>query len=198
MKLLDKLSPPETLWYEDAEGNEIDWDKRSYMPPDNWSGGRMYQHSMNVVVEHSICEDYQRGHWVVRFLYWLISKMPTKWQRMSSQRYRGQTGIGAGFDIINYLVRQRNFRFEEACVIYADLCEHCINKCEYDLVGRVYSSNSNTYCKHCPTIDPKYAAKHHLWCCYRTFKLGGDVAKAYKNVSVYSDEKYMKENRVSY
>lgn len=195
---LDKLTKPETLWYENEQGEKIDWDIRNMVHPECYYDGGVYQYSQNVVVTQSICRQYQEPHWIVRTLYWLIRKMPDKWQKISSQVYESQTTINSSYKIIKYLVEQRNFSFSDACIISSRLCERCCNVCECELAGQQYNSWSNTHCDYCKVIDPDYDMKHKLWCCYRTFKLDGDVAKAYKNVSVYSDETYMKKHRVDY
>jgi len=203
---LDLLDKPKTYWYEDLKGNEIPWDIHGSgdpFPP-NYSKGEVYQHTVGLEVRESICQEYKDPAWPVRFLKWLIRKMPSSWQGNPSQIFAGGSTVNCAYPVIKYLVENRDFSLNEAAVLSSQLCERCFNICCWEVEGhdlaleQHYLDTSNTSCKYCEIIDQDYFNKHRMWCCYRTFKFGGDVAKAYKNVSVYSDEKYMKANGVTY
>jgi len=197
---LDLLKPLDTLWFEDEDGNKLDWNIGMIpQTPAQYKEGLAYQHSHDLIVEHSICKPYVEPKWPVRWLIALIDIMPNKWKGSSNEIFRGATSISNGsYEMIKYLVEQRKFSLVDAHIVLSQMCSRCYNICNYELQGQIYQANGNTYCKHCKIIDPEYATKHHIWCCYRTFRLGGDVAKAFKNVSVYSNKEYMEKHGVSY
>lgn len=201
---IDSISKPKTFWYEDLDGNEIPWDIYSDDPfPSNYKQKEVYQNCVGLEVRHSVCKQHSDPAWPIRLMKWIIKKMPNSWKGNPSEIYAGSTTINCCYPIVKYLVENRGFSFNEAAVAASQMCERCMNLCLVELANEQVSPGyfdriSSTHCKYCKEMDPEYNNKHRVWCCYRTFKLGGDVAKAYKNVSVYSDEKYMKENRVSY
>jgi hypothetical protein len=199
---LDNLDKPKHYWYEDLDGNEIDWDWKSNNPfPDNYSEGEVYQHCISLEVSHSICKQHKKPAWPIRMLKWLISKMPNSWQGNPSQIFVGHSTIGSAYPIIKYLVENRKFRLDEAAILASKLCERCYNVCLKELGDKSIQINyrtPNVNCSSCKYIDPDYNQRHKLWCCYRTFKLGGSVKKALETGYVSSSEEYMKRNGITY
>lgn len=197
---LDNINEPRTFWYEDQDGNDV---------PFEWGDvpkveGGCYQHSVNMEVSHSICTQFEDPAWPIRFLKWLIKKMPNSWKGSPSQLCRGTSTINGCYPIVKYLVEKRDFSFNDAAVVASQLCERCMNICLWELEGHdltleeSYLSNTTTFCDYCKDIDAAYEQQHKLWCCYRTYKFGGDVAKAYRDISVNSNKEYMKKHGITY
>ena len=196
---LDNLPKPETFWFEDKGGNKLYVDT-SHGMPDFPEAQTWYMHSYTAEVRHSVCTKRKDAKWPIRFLKWLIRHSPNNWKETPSEVYEGSTTIGVLYPPVKYLVENRGWNFSDAIVAASNLCERCMNIAiweaeEHDLsLEQRYLSSVNTYCNSCKYIDPDYAERHRVWCCYRTFKLGGgDVAKAWKNVSVYSAPGYWNE-----
>lgn len=188
---LDSLPKPDTLWYEDKNGDKLDVDI-SHGHPDFPKDTEWYQHHEWACVRYSVCTRSSKPKWPVRILSWLIKRMPDKWQGNSSQIGSGETTINCMYPVIKYLVEQRDWSFNLACVASSRLCSRCMNICLWECEGHDLSSEQHyldttkTVCQYCKYIDPEHLNKYRVWCCYRTLKLGGDIAQAYKNMSVYS------------
>lgn len=188
---LDAISKAKTFWYEDQHGNDVPFDLNQGMP-DNNDKLKLTQHTRILEVRETIYGSSKEAAWPVRMLKWLIKIMPNSWKGHGPQLWGFSTTVGCNYPIVKYLVEKRNFGFNEAAVTASILCERCMNICLWECEGRdlaleeSYLKSSKTYCKYCDEIDEDYARQHKMWACYRTMKLGGDVGKAYKNVSVYS------------
>lgn len=190
MRAVDKISPPCTFYYEDTDGNEVPFDYQNGMPDRIWHA----QHSKGVLVQHSIVfGDVREDKWPVKVLKWILYKLPESWRKSSSMSFN--TTINSGYPMIKYLVEQRGFRFNEACVAVSTMCGRCGDICDNEINGLPVSLDykwPNQYCSYCNVIDPEYVMRRRIWCCYRTMKMGGDVAKAYKDISPNSAPDYFK------
>jgi hypothetical protein len=185
MQSLDKIEPPCTFYYEDTDGNEVPFDWNNGMPDRKWHA----QHSKGVLVQHSICfgeRNKKKDLWPVRLTKWLLYRMPTTWKK-SEISMSFNTTINHDYQIIKYLVENRKFKFNDACVVVSELCGRCSDIIYSELNNATfidsYCSLPNMCCNYCNTIDPIYSVRRRVWCCYRTIKLGGDVKKAYKENS---------------
>ena len=185
---LDNLPRQELLWYQDQDGNKFNQNEWNGLPKD--SSKTWYQHCMNTTVEHTIYQGHVRKKWPVRFLKWMIRKMPASWHGHSPLAYTGRTTIGCIYPIVKYLVENKGWHFSEACAVSSQLCEKCLNTCLDECQGTTSNYSSKTYCDYCQYIDPGHLEKYRVWCCYRTLKLGGDVAKAWNEMSVNSSPGY--------
>ena len=191
MRAIDKLKPPCLFYYEDTEGNNIPYDLVNDPPnhPRKWYA----QHSLDVSARHEICFGfYKKDLWPIKFMKWLMRKMPESWKRADKFGYSSHT-IHGGFPMVKYLVEQRGFSFTEACVTCGNMCGRCQDICEADINGTTYVKDytlPNTHCQSCDILDPDYINYRRVWACYRTMKLGGDVAKAYKTGSPESSKYY--------
>lgn len=97
--------------------------------------------------------------------------------------------INGGFPIVKYLVEQRNFTFNEACIIYSQMCEKCANHCLYelgDLQHKVNYNNIKMLCEHCETIDPEHYYCQRTMACYRALKNGDDIEKTFNEYSKHT------------
>ncbi len=80
------------------------------------------------------------------------------------------------------------------------VCDHCGAIAEIEINGedpnslhhKAYLKTCRSYCKYCEIMDPKYYNDRRIWCCYRTLKMGGDIKKAYKEMSPNSADGYFK------
>lgn len=191
MKAIDKITPPCTFYYEDIDGNFVPFDYQKGMPDHDkpWHA----QHSKGVLVQHSICfgkRNKKLDAWPVRLLKWLLRKAPQSWKKSDISMSFHST-INSAYPIIKYLVEQRQFRFNDACVVASEMCGRCSDICEGDINGTTVIPNynlPNVYCKFCDIIDPQYVFYRRVWACYRTMRMEGDVAKAYKEISPNSRE----------
>lgn len=192
MRAIDKISPPDTFYYEDVEGNFLPFDLQKGMPDHDkpWHA----QHSKHVLVQHSIVFGTDKDDkWPVKALKWLLQKMPDSWKKSWSMSFNST--INSAYPMVKYLVEQRKFRFNDACVAVSEMCGRCSEICEGDLDGVVVVPDykwPNMYCKYCDVIDPEYVMRRRIWCCYRTMKMQGDIAKAYKENSPNSSKDYFK------
>jgi len=193
---LDNLPEPETLWYEDQNGEKMDFDL-SLGCPESKEGQTLYQHSESACVRQTICGDYKEAKWPIRFLKWLSRKMPNSWQGRAGTLAAGETTINCLYPVVKYLVEERDWHFSDACVSASRLCERCMNICLWECEGhdyinkeQHYLSSAKTYCRHCNDIDQDYAERYRVWCCYRTLKLGGGVSKAWNEITVDSAPGY--------
>ena len=190
MRAIDKISPPDTFYYEDTDGNMVPYDYQKGMPDRKWHA----QHSKHVIVQHSICFGTDSSDkWPVRLLKWLLKKMPSSWNKQWSMTFNAT--INSAYPMVKYLVEQRQFRFNDACVAVSEMCGRCGDICEGDMNGVVIVPDykwPNMYCKFCDVIDPEYVAWRKVWSCYRTMKMKGDIAKAYKENSPNSGKDYFK------
>lgn len=170
--IIDTLNAPDSLWYEDRNGNKVDVDISQGFPSDQ---RLKYQISKLLVVEESICNicEHQKSKWPVRFFEWILNKMPQRWrEEKSGVIYRGHTTINSMFSIIQYLVFKRGWNLNDAAVLCADLCSRCSNILLNELnpnEGRASSDKDfrGTWCKYCKTIDPDYDKRHRIWWVYR-------------------------------
>lgn len=182
---LDKIEPPKTFYYENKDGNEVPFNWNMGFPDFEWTE----QHSKGVVVQHTICfAGENRDNWAIRSLKWIIRILPNKWKRQGHLTFN--CTINHDYPIIKYLVENRKFKFGDACVVVSELCGRCNDIVYSELNGTAFSDTTHPHmhCKYCNVIDPAYSARRKLWCCYRTFKLKGDVEKAWKENSVYGSE----------
>lgn|SRR5574337_794104 len=185
VQALDKIIPPKTFYYEDKNGNEVPFNWNMGFPDFEWAE----QHSKGVVVQHTICfSGKSRDNWAIRSLKWIIKILPNKWKKQGHLTFN--CTINHDYQIIKYLVENRGFKFNDACVVVSELCGRCSDIIYSELNGTIFQDNAHPHmhCRYCNVIDPKYSARRKLWCCYRTFKLGGDVSKAWKENSVQGNE----------
>lgn len=190
MKAIDRISKPCTFWYEDTDGNDVPFDWQKGMPNRKWHA----QHSKSVLVQHTICFGHNKNGkdlWPVKLAKWLIRKMPDSWKKPTVS-FSFNSTINCCFSVVEYLIQQRNFTFNDACVAVADACERCMNILIWEAEGKPVDNNylktANTNCKYCEEIDPEYVLKRRVWACYRTMRLEGDIAKAFKEMSPNSRE----------
>lgn len=184
---LDNIPKYRTLWYEDEHGNEIDFDFKHGFPDFKNITGDVYQHSDSAVVSHSInlCNNMQDDKWPVRFLKWLMNKMPSSWHARKSHVLRGETTINCVYPIVKYLVEERDWSFPEACVAGSNLCERCLNIALWELEGtdldteEYYLNTTNTHCMYCKHIDYDHHAKYVPKAMYRAFARGDNLQMEY-------------------
>jgi hypothetical protein len=197
MRLDNIKEKPETLWYEDEHGTRIPFDLNTGSLKLEYPHCVSYQHSERVAVIHSICTGYESPKWPIRFLKWAIRKMPNSWQGHNSQIASGESTIHCLYPIIKYLIENRDFTFDEACVTAANLCEDCMNKCLRELEGRDLSGfkHAETSCKYCEVIDPDHFEQRRVKGCYLAYCDGESVSEAYKNGRYFSTRGMAKEIR---
>lgn len=174
---LDNISKPKLLWYEDSNGRRID------SPEPEKSD--TYQFRMNLSVTSEVLGDYKKPKWPIRFLKWLIDKMPVSWHGRERLVYKDRASINGAFPIIKYLVEVRNWDLNSSAAVYANMCERCANICIAETAGkRATNLANNTHCKYCKEIDPEYDSMYKIKNCYRAFKLGSNVREAWKEFSL--------------
>ena len=192
---IDNLPKPCTFYYEDVDGNNIPFELTEGFPHTKWCA----QHFKNVEVHHSICfgsdGSSRKDKWPIRFLNWVIYKMPASWKKPKKTIDFSST-ISCCYPIIKYLVDNRKWSFSEACVASKELCERCLNLALDEVgsiqnMGNKYYTNikHNTSCEYCKIMDPIHFNKRRMFCCLKTFENGGDVRKAYKELSINSDKR---------
>ena len=194
-KRIDSLSKPCTFYYEDVKGNNIPYELTDVVPHEKWYA----QHFKNVEVHHSICfgadGSSKKDKWPIRFLNWVIYKMPASWKKPVKSLNFSST-INCSYPIIKYLVDNKQWSFNEACVASKELCERCLNLA-LDEVGSFQNMGSQYYmnikhptsCEYCKIMDPIHFNKRRMFCCLQTFKVGGDVGKAYRELSINSEKR---------
>lgn len=180
---INNLPKPETIWFEDKDGNKLDWSLSSSPDmPEGWE----YQISYNTVVTESICGHSQDPKWPVKFLMWLIKVMPKKWQKITSQRMQFSSTINCVYPIVKYLVEKKKWSFNDACIASANLCERCLNICLWEIEGqdlrfhKFYLDKTHTTCKSCCYIDPDYLEQRKVKACYRALKYNKDIKQAWE------------------
>ena len=188
---LDNIDKPCTFYYEDEQGNNIPFEFTDGFPHAKWYA----QHLKCVEVHHTLCFGSsgraEKDMWPIRAIKWILKSMPVKWKKPQPAMSFSAT-INCSYPIVKYLVEQRKWSFNEACVLSADLCERCLNLILDDLgsqqnMGSSYYTNiHSTHCDYCEVIDAEYYLRHRVWCCYRTLKLGGSITKAFKECGCYS------------
>lgn len=182
--LLDRISKPTTFWYEDRNGNSVPFELTHGFPEGKeWHS----QHSTYVLVQDSICFGNRPGKdlWIVRALKWLLRKCPNKW-RKPEVCMAFNTTINCAYPIVKYLIEQRHFGFNDACVVSGKLCGRCLNMVLDDLDGKdavLTPCDSNTFCKYCKEIDPLHHYKYIARRCYITMKRGESVEQEYKELT---------------
>ena len=194
---MDNIPKPKFLWFEDVNGDILDVDTSHGMPdfPDEQ---KVYMHTKILEVRHYINTSGVPDKWPVKFLRWLIKKCPNSWVGYSGEMGWGGTTIRCMFPAIKYLVENNGWSFDEAAIASSDLCERCMNICLWECEGRDleleehYLSNARTHCSYCKYIDPAYDERYRVWCCYRTFKMEGDVSKAWHDLHINSAPGYWK------
>jgi len=201
---IDKLNPPECLYYEDTNLKKVGVDNINEIPTDPRIE---YQISKFLVVQESICRvgSQQKAKWPVKLLEWALNKMPQRWKAIKSGQIAGGiTTINGMYPVIKYLVEKRNWNLNDAGIICAGICGRCSNKLlqEVDpsftlLPMRVdyFEGAKGTWCKYCKIIDPDYDKKHRVWCVCRTWNMGGDVERAYRETSCFSSPGYWDATR---
>jgi hypothetical protein len=166
---LDKIPDPETFWFEDSKHKKIEHNIWSNTPPfpANWYS----MHSKSLQVNYSVYYHDQResDHFVIRFLNWLLSKMPAKWYRRQAP-VKIESSISHSWILIKYLVDNRKFSFYDASVTVSEMCGRCLGMCENELNGKnfVYATNHGC-CKYCSVIDPGYLECRRIHSCYRAY-----------------------------
>lgn len=190
---IDLIENPCTFWYEDVQGNKIPFDFSKGFPDFKWHA----QFSKGVSVQENICFGQRNGKdlWPVRFLKWLLWKCPSRWKKPTTSMSFNST-INNCWDVIKYLKEQRGFSFNDSCVVASELCDHCGSIIEWELKGedpnspnnQAYLKTCRSHCNYCKVIDPSYYLYRRVWACYRTLKLGGDITRAYKEISPNSDK----------
>lgn len=202
---LDIIDKPKTFWYEDQFGNDVPFDTNAGMPDlDPGDNIRLTQHISSLEVRDTVWASHNPAAWPVRALKWMMRVMPDKWKARGPQVMGFSSTINGGYAIIKHLIENRDFTLNDAAVVAARMCERCYNICSWECEGhdlaleQRYLDTCNTWCKYCIDIDSDHHQRKKLWCCYRTLRLGGDVSKAYEDMSVYSDKDYMDKNNVVY
>lgn len=180
---IDLIPEPCTFYYEDDEGKNVPFDFIDFNRPNKWRA----QHSKFAIVQHSTNFAGRRDEaWPIKVLKWLLEKCPDGWKRTGS--INSNCTIAWGFPVIKYLVENRKFKFNDACVIYSDLCSRCSNIVEDEVNGVVgVNYTERTHCSYCKVIDPGYAMKYKIWRCYRAFKykkeFGTTVREVYEDIA---------------
>jgi len=145
------------------------------------------QHILFPVVEQSKLASAHSARWPVAFLNWIINKMPYSWQRRGPHRpSRNYNLCDSSFEIIKYFVDTRRFSFRSAAVIAGTMCQNCEESCLAFVKGRPPPKFIEYFgaCNYCDIISPGSVNKFRAKACYSTFKYGGDVARAYREVCV--------------
>lgn len=189
---LDEIPVPDTFWYEDEKGNRVD-DKIFHGGGQEKS--KWIQNSEYVVVRSSTFYVGTKPKLPVRILKWLLAKVPDSWKG-DSWELTQSASINGSFPIIKYLIEERDFNFNEACVAASRMCDRCINLCcweceddDIDAAKQDYLDTINTTCDYCKIIDITHYNRVRTLYCYKTLKYGGNVAKAYKEV--FPDKPYV-------
>lgn len=185
---LDKLKKPNTLWFEDSDGEVIDDIDISHgMPPETeWH----YMRSKNVYVADDIFTHKCTPLWPVRIINWILGIMPNSWKYKGDNIFSGKSLVRGGEVIVTHLVLKNNFLLEDAIIIYSDMCHRCRDICNWEIAGinldtkKHHLSRFTSYCKQCKHIDARYSSMYKVRVCYASMKAGGDVAGSYKNCIV--------------
>lgn len=201
MRAIDKIKAPSTFYYEDCDGEKFNYDPKLGLPDKEWYA----QHIKSVIVRHDICfgnrNKKNKDLFPVRMLKWILCKMPNSWKRADPSMSFNST-VYHSYPLVKYLVENKQFSFNNACVVASELCGRCYELLKGNMLGNpeVYDySILNTACDYCEQIDPEYILRRRVWCCYRSMKLKGDVKSAYDKISVYGSElTYKIDNKFVY
>jgi len=205
---IDDIAKPDFLWFEDDDGNKLELGPNIVeFPPEYKSGdARLIVQSTRTTYEMH-CKQ-RKDLWPVKFLNWIIKILPKTWRATDSQIFAGSSPVNIPFSIMKHLVEKRKFSIEESLIATSEMCGRCIRILDLEATGADLNADpgymNKSYdscrvcCSHCEVIDPEYSRSYTRWVCYRTMKLGGDVAKAYKERFPNSNAEYMKKNGISY
>jgi hypothetical protein len=177
---IDQVSKPCTFYYESETGENIPFELTDGFPELKWHA----QHSKGVLVQHSICFGSRPGKdlWIVRALKWLVDRCPDTWKKPTSSMTFNSTLNGC-WPVIKYLVDQRGWDFNNACVVCGDCCERCYNIMEAEVTGQstntLYFNTSRTHCKYCKELDPEHNYKYITWRLYRALNQKQDLKKVW-------------------
>jgi hypothetical protein len=161
---LNNLQKPCTFYYEAADGALVPFELTEGFPT-KWYA----QHSKGVEVRHSICfGTFNKDNWFVRALKWIIANSPNSWKKDTSN-LAFSTTINCCYPVVKYLVENRNWSFNDACVAAGDMCENCLNQCLSELEG-LKCPPSNTHCLSCKAIDPAHHYDYITRRMYRAMK----------------------------
>jgi len=114
-KSIDNVPNFESLWYEDVDGNVLDFDP---IIDDVKYTQKFYQVTNFLEVSSSMHSGNNRrkDNFVVRFLKWLLKNAPSSWHSDSSN-IRFNTTINGSWPVVKYLVEQRNWSFHWSSLI---------------------------------------------------------------------------------
>lgn len=163
-KALDRVPIFKNLWYEDKDGNVLDFDpimddieyKEKFYQVSNFLEIRSSMHSGN---------ESRKDNFVVRFLKWLLRKLPSSWHS-DSVNISGHCTVNGAWPIVKYLVEERGWKMHDACVLYGSCCERCDNILTWEALGQApdpqYLKESRTWCYYCKYVDPDYHNKKFI------------------------------------
>lgn len=189
---LDSLKAPHpSMWAENKVGERVGhWDRGGFVPKLGYSEKDIfYTYSKNACVRDSVFRKPQDPKWPVKFLLWLISKMPYSWKKISHNLGGGEVTINCIYPIVKYCVEKKGWGFSESVEFGASTCERCLNLLLYEIEGEDLSKHEDyfkkvgTFCEYCKELDPDYHYRYRARSCYRAYKNKEDVKKEFDYVN---------------
>jgi len=169
---IDLLQPPRLVWFEDANGNECNFEEH---PP------KIYSKTLLI---RTHCETGGVENFISRFLKWVFNLLPESWTGPKFKEVRVQPFGNSSWPIIKYLVENRKFDIKDAIILSARLCHHCHEVCCSEIVG-VAPNPLMAYifgprhCKYCKIIDEDHHNKFLVERCYHALKFGHNIKETY-------------------
>ena len=180
---IDQINPPCTFYYEDKQGNNVPFKLIDGFPNAEWHA----QHLKQVSVQHTICFGNRPGKdlWIVSALKWLLRKCPSSWRKPEPSMSMGST-VNCCWPVIKYLVDQRGWDLDDACVLCGDCCERCYNFMEAEVTGQPtnthYFNTSHTHCHLCKELDPEHNYRYIIWRLYRALNQKQDLKEVWADL----------------
>lgn len=185
---IDELKRPDNIYFVNSKWDKVDYDINDDFTYENMvrqNSSIKYQIVKYLEVRESVCRvTNEKDKWPVRFLKWLVERLPNSWKAGSAEVYCGGSTIGTMFPVIKYLVEKRGWSLDDSAILVSELCSRCSNVLDDEVLKTPATYNYNhfpdTWCKHCHTIDPKYNNKYILWKLLKVYRDGGSVSEVYR------------------